>query len=92
MAGTDRKSISGFRIDDAVEDAEFESIVPQGDRPRAMSSPVPASLEFDHLAILRMRTRSAAAPAWFSGPSYWLFVFIAAFSAFWISGGHVLFR
>ncbi|KXF79339.1 hypothetical protein ATN84_06415 [Paramesorhizobium deserti] len=94
MAEGDRKGFSGFRVDNVVEDAEFESIAPQGDRPRVMQSSAPAPFEPDHLAILKTGTRRrfVSPEGRLPGTAYWALVVLAASSAFWMSGGHVLFR
>ncbi|PRD40349.1 hypothetical protein C5748_27510, partial [Phyllobacterium phragmitis] len=54
--------------------------------------PLPVLLEPDHLSILKTGTRNGFAPAaaGLPGASYWVLVLLAAFGAFWMSGGHVL--
>ncbi|PRD45601.1 hypothetical protein C5748_00005, partial [Phyllobacterium phragmitis] len=88
MAQIDRKGFvsvpgaSDFRksppwADDAVEDAEFESIAPGGSDIRV--PPLPVLLEPDHLSILKTGTRNGFAPAaaGLPGASYWVLVLLA---------------
>ncbi|WP_407863188.1 hypothetical protein [Phyllobacterium phragmitis] len=100
MAGISRRERScdagaaRFSLDEAVEDAEFESIAPQGDRARTIPLPIPVPFKPDQLSILKKGTGSDFAPAQarLPGASYWFLVLLAAFGAFWMSGGHVLVR
>jgi hypothetical protein len=71
-----------------IEDASFETIIPGAEVLIAAGTGQAAATDDQGFAIF---TTAISARRALPGFGYWLFVALAALSAFWIAGGHVLF-
>lgn len=69
----------------AVEDAEFETILPVSPRPKLLSSVISQK----PLASRKFLSGTGPASDW-PGFGYWVFVALCATTAFWIAGGYTL--